>query len=215
MAQTDPFHEVRFPLYFAFGATGGPVRRTEIVTLGSGREQRNARWAQSRRRYDAGQAIRSLEDLAGIVEFFEARRGRLFGFRFRDPLDHKSCPLSAEPSPFDQALGTGDGTRVAYELVKGDSADGFPARRIRKPIAGTVLVAVGAQVMTPGADFSVDEREGVVTFVPQAAPAAGLPVTAGYEFDLPVRFDTDELQVSLAAFAAGEIPAIPIVEVLS
>ena len=98
------FHEVRFPEDVSFGATGGPERRNEIVALTSGREKRNLRFAQSRRRFDAGTGVRSLADLYEIVAFFEARRGSLHGFRFRDPFDMKSCPPDAQPSAFDQFI---------------------------------------------------------------------------------------------------------------
>ena len=104
-----PFHEVRFPTAIAFGATGGPERRTEIVALGSGHEERNGRWADSRRRYNAGYGVRSLDDLHAAVAFFEERRGRLYGFRWHDRIDGKSCAPSATPLPTDQAIGEGDG----------------------------------------------------------------------------------------------------------
>ncbi len=78
------FHEVRLPARLAFGSTGGVERRTEIATLGSGFERRSSPWLNGRRRYLIGAGLRSLEDMAALTEFFEARRGRLFGFRFRD-----------------------------------------------------------------------------------------------------------------------------------
>ncbi len=112
------FHEVRFPLAIAFGATGGPERRTEIVTLASGREERNSRWADSRRRYNAGTGVRSLRDIAELTAFFEARRGRLNGFRGRDRTDWKRCPPDADPAADDQAIGEGDGAEDSFQLVK-------------------------------------------------------------------------------------------------
>mgnify|MGYP006219381795 FL=1 len=81
------FHEVRFPLAVALGGSGGPERKTEIVTTGSGREERIARWAHAKRKYDAGTGVKTIAALAEIVTFFEERRGRLFGFRWRDRLD--------------------------------------------------------------------------------------------------------------------------------
>lgn len=105
------FHEVSLPFAFALGATGGPERRVDIVTLGSGREARNTPWAHGRRRYDIGGAVRTLDELHELIAFFEARRGKLHGFRFRDPFDHKSCAPSAALAPADQAIGTGDGAK--------------------------------------------------------------------------------------------------------
>ncbi len=112
------FHDVRFPLELALGARGGPERRTEIVTLASGREERNARWAHARRRYEAGQGVRTLAKLSEVVAFFEERRGRLIGFRYRDPLDFSSSADAAPPAATDQRLGTGDGGRTMFQLVK-------------------------------------------------------------------------------------------------
>ena len=205
------FHEVRFPEAIAIGAQGGPERRTEIVTLASGHAARNAPWAQSRRRWDAGLGMRSHDDLAVIVEFFEARRGQLNGFRWRDPLDHRSGAPSAPVSPMDQPLGTGDGSETRLQLVKvyGDGADAYE-RVIDKPVAGTVVAALDGVVQFEGADFTVDETTGEATFL--LPPDAGVAVTAGFEFDVPVRFDTDRIETSLTAINAGEIPSIPVVE---
>ena len=102
------FHEVLFPLDIALKSAGGPERRTEVVTLGSGREERYARWAHSRRRYDAGYGVRTFDALSAVVAFFEEWRGRLYGFRWRDRLDYSSA-ASGPPAPFDQPLGSGDG----------------------------------------------------------------------------------------------------------
>jgi len=87
MPLLESYHEVRFPTGVAMGSSGGPQRRTEIVTLGSGFEQRNARWQNSRRHYEAGYGVKNLDDLYAIISFFEERRGALFGFRFKDSLD--------------------------------------------------------------------------------------------------------------------------------
>jgi len=203
------FHEIRFPTNIAFGSSGGPERRTEVVTLGSGGERRNARWAQSRRRYDAGYGVRSLADLHQVIAFFEERRGKLFGFRWRDRADDASAPPGTEPAPSDQPLGTGDGAMTVFALKKTYGALHAPYERaIAKPIEGSVLLAVDG-IATE--DFAVDPTTGLVTLA--EAPAEGAIVTAGFRFDVPVRFDTDQLVINLAAFEAGEIPSIPIVEI--
>ena len=208
------FHEVRFPLAIGFGSTGGPERRTDVVLLASGHEERNARWADSRRRYNAGTGVRSLGDLHALLAFFEERRGRLYGFRWRDRADWKSARPDAALSPADQALGTGDGTNAAFRLVKRYGGAFAPyVREIAKPVAGTVRVAVAGVEQVAGTDFSVDAATGVVTFVPGKIPPVGAAVTAGFEFDVPVRFDTDRIDIDLAAFDAGEAPAIPVVEI--
>ena len=208
------FHEVRFPLDVSLGGRGGPERRTEIVTLGSNREARNARWAHSRRRYEAGYGVKSLAQLAQIIEFFEERRGRLYGFRWRYRADFTSRAPGATPSPTDQRIGTGDGARAAFQLVKTYGGAFSPyARDIVKPVAGTVRVAVdGVEKLAP--DASVDATTGLVTFAPGAIPSQGAAVTAGFLFDAPVRFDTDFLEIDMQAFEAGAIPNIPIIEIV-
>lgn len=204
------FHEVSFPFSVALGARGGPVRRTEIVTLGSGREERNTPHAHSRRLWNAGPGVKTLDDLHALTAFFEARRGRLHGFRFRDPLDHKSCAPSASLSATDQLLATSDGAMTEYSLVKHYPSGGENyVRPIAKPVAGSVRIAVDG-VELDGADFALDPVTGLVSLVTQ--PGAGLAVTAGFEFDCPVRFDTDALDISLDAFGAGEAADVPLIE---
>ncbi|MEL6768450.1 MAG: DUF2460 domain-containing protein [Pseudomonadota bacterium] len=204
------FHSVRFSAAISFGSTGGLERRTEVVTLASGHEERNTPWAAGRRRYDAGLGVRTLDDLADVTAFFEARRGRLHAFRWKDWLDHKSCAPSAMPLAADQAIGTGDGTVTAFQLSKTYEPGAHAAARpITKPVAGTVLVALDGVEQVSG--WTLDPVTGVVTF--DTAPGAGVAVTAGFEFDVPVRFDTDAIDINLAAFEAGEIPSIPVIEV--
>lgn len=208
------FHEILFPLSVGFGSSGGPERRTDIVLLASGHEERNTRWADSRRRYDAGTGVHSLADLHTLIAFFEERRGRLYGFRWRDRGDFKSCAPDEIPSPIDQAIGTGDGATAAFQLVKryGSAFDPY-VREIAKPVAGTVRVAVDGVEQTEGVDFTVDTETGIVTFEIGAIPGEDAPVTAGFQFDVPVRFDTDRLAVNLASFEAGEAVQVPVVEI--
>ncbi|MGL5735233.1 MAG: phage distal tail protein, Rcc01695 family, partial [Beijerinckiaceae bacterium] len=137
------FHEIRFPTAIALESRGGPQRKTDIVTLGSGREQRNARWAHSRRRYEAGYGVKSLDALHEVIVFFEERRGPLYGFRWKDRADFKSCPPQQAPAATDQVIGVGDGVRVQFQLIKTYGAQHDPyMRTIRKPVAGTVRLAV-------------------------------------------------------------------------
>ncbi|MEQ9691927.1 MAG: DUF2460 domain-containing protein [Bauldia litoralis] len=210
---TNGFHEVRFPLRLSLGASGGPGRRTDIVALSNGGETRNARWADARRHYDAGTGLRGLDDLYQLTAFFEARRGQLYGFRFRDPVDHASAPPGQAVTAIDQQIGIGDGVKVLFELIKTYAdAGGATARRIEKPAEGSVLLAVNGLALDPG-EYAVDHTTGLVTIAPGSVPAPGAIVTAGYAFDIPVRFDTDRIEISLAAFKAGSVPSVPLVEI--
>ena len=202
------FHDVRFPARLSFGSSGGPERLTEIVTLANGHEERNSPWAHSRRRYDAGAGVATLDDLAALIAFFEARRARLHGFRWKDWADFTSAAPSAAVEPSDQAIGTGDGTRRTFGLAKTYRSGGAAyVRPIAKPVPGTVRVAVaGVEV-----EAEVDHATGAVML--GTAPAEGAAVTAGFAFDVPVRFDTDAIRVSAAGFEAGSMPDVPVVEI--
>lgn len=203
------FHEVRLPTRLAFGSTGGVERRTEVVTLGSGHERRSTPWSAGRRRYLIGANLRTLDDMATLTAFFEARRGRLYGFRFRDFADFKSCAPGAAVTPGDQILGEGDGERATFALRKlyGDGPDAW-VRSVTKPVDGSVRVAVDGVETTA---FGTDLANGLVAL--QTAPAPGSVVTAGFEFDTPVRFDADRIEMTLESFDAGRMAALPLIEI--
>jgi uncharacterized protein (TIGR02217 family) len=206
------FHEVRFPIEISQNSRGGPQRLTDVVVTGAGREQRNARWLHSRRRYDAGYGVRSPAAIALVLAFFEERRGRLYGFRWRDRADDRSCAPGQTPSPTDQPLATGDGATREFRLAKTYGGGFAPYRRdICKPVADSVRVAVNGVVKTAGSDFVVDPTTGLLRF--QIAPAPGAVVSAGFLFDTPVRFDTDTLEIDFSGLEAGVIPKIPLVEI--
>lgn len=198
------FHEVLLPARLAFGSTGGVERRTEITTLASGFERRSTPWAMGRRRYLIGANLRSLDDMAELTAFFEARRGRLYGFRFRDFADFKSCGPGGTSAATDQVIGAGDGTRTVFQLVK---IYGDVERPIAKPVEGSVAVAVDGDEV----EAEVDVETGAVTLA--EAPSAGVVVTAGFLFDTPVRFDADRIEVTLESFGAGRMAAVPLIEV--
>ena len=206
----EAFSEELFPLRIAFGTSGGPERTTEIVRLSTGYEHRNQRHRHAVRRYDAGSGVKRLADLLAVLDFFEARRGKLTGFRFRDPLDRQSCAYGKVPSLLDQYIGNGDGTTTDFALVKayGSGPDAY-VRPIQKPVAGSVVVAVDGAAVEAG--IVVDATRGIVSFA--EPPAPGTAITAGFSFDVPVRFDMDHLAINVAAFEAGDIPTIPLIEV--
>ena len=206
------FHEVRFPASLSFGSTGGPERRTNVVTLANGFEERNTPWAHSRRRYDAGLGMRSLDDIETLIAFFEARMGQMYGFRWKDWSDYKSSAASVAPAYGDQDIGVGDGVQSAFVLVKTyRSGSHSYTRPVTKPVLGTVRIGLGQDEMREGVDYEIDVTTGVVTFA--HPPELNEQITAGFEFDVPVRFDTDQIQTSVASFQAGSVPDVPIVEV--
>lgn len=206
------FHEVRFPANLSFGSVGGPERRTEVVTLANGFEERNSPWAHSRRRYDAGLGMRSLDDIETLIAFFEARMGQMYGFRWKDWSDYKSGAASADTAYSDQVIGRGDGVREVFQLSKTyRSGPHSYIRPVSKPVLGTVRVGLGEDELQEKVDYEIDINTGMISF--GHPPDLDVEIKAGFEFDVPVRFDTDRIQTSVASFQAGEVPDVPVVEV--
>ncbi len=206
------FHDVRFPASLSFGSVGGPERRTEIVTLANGFEERNTPWAHSRRHYDAGLGLRSLDDVEVLIAFFEARQGQMFGFRWKDWGDFKSGLPSRPPTDADQLIGRGDEGRTEFQLVKTyvSGAQSY-TRPVKKPVVGTVLISVSGDPVQESIDYVLDANTGLITFAQPPDNAA--EIRAGFEFDVPVRFDTDRIQTSVSSFRAGDVPNVPVIEV--
>lgn len=210
------FLDVRFPRQIAAGVVGGPERRVDIVALSSGEEERNARWVHSRRSYDAGVGIRSVDDLAEVVALFEQAGGPLHSFRFRDWSDFTSAATPSERiTPQDQRIGTGNGSLRAFQLVKRYGGLAPYDRPITKPVPGSVVLSVNGAAVASG--WSVDHLTGLVTFL--SPPAAGAAIRAGFAFDVPVRFDTQRLAVQMDYFSeaeghgVGSVPSVPLIEV--
>jgi len=202
----SPFEDVLFPIAIGAEASVAPNFSTNIVTSASGYEARNVNWSQARLRFDAGPGVRGDAELETLLAFYRARRGPAVGFRFRDPYDNSSNAMTAEPGASDQAIGAGDGVNQSFALVKtyGDGEE----RRITRPVAGSVRVAIDGGEMASG--WSLLDK-GVVQFA--QPPAANVAVTAGYQFDTPVRFADDRLEINRATFLAGEAPSVPLIEI--
>lgn len=199
------FHEVRFPDSISKGSSGGPRRRTDIVTLRSGYEERNAVWGDSRREYDAGLGLRSIDAVYETLEFWEARLGNLYGFRWKDWLDYTSTTPSKAPAFDDVALGSYTfGGQV--QLVK---SYGSYTRKITKPVYDSVVVGLNGSDVTDNA--LVDYTTGMLMLLMPIPEGAVL--TAGFLFDVPVRFNQDVYSVSLEQFNAGQVPQLDIIEV--
>jgi uncharacterized protein (TIGR02217 family) len=207
--KVNAFDDVLFPLALGRHARVSPGFSTAIVTTASGHEQRNAAWASGRMRFDAGTGVRSEADIQTLMAFFRARRGAAKAFRFRDPLDHSSHVMTGTPGPLDQVIGIGDGVKTSFPLLKryGDGPDA-ELRLITRPVAASVLIALGGAAQTGG--WSIGSG-GVIQFI--VPPAAGVAVTAGFLFDVPVRFAEDSLEIEPTTFAAGDVPSVPLIEV--
>ena len=204
------FDDIQFPLRVGFGSSGGPAFSTEIVTIDGGYERRNQNWSQARRHFDAATGLRTANDVATLIAFFHARARRARGFRVKDWSDYTSSADGISASNYnDQAIGVGTGSLTQFQLKKNYISAGVThARDIRKPVAGSVTIGVNGTQASTG--WSADTTTGIVTFA--TAPISGATISAGFSFDVPVRFDTDQLRLSAEDFQRYT-SSIPLVEV--
>ncbi len=196
------FIEIAFPTDIAYGSAGGPEYSTDIVITNGGYEQRNVNWSQARAKYNVAHGIKTQNQLDSLIAFFRARKGRADGFRFKDWSDYKAIA---------QAIGTGDGANKIFQLVKTYSSGNISETRIiTKPVASTLAVYIDA-VLQSDSDYALELATGEINFV--SAPANDAVVTADFEFDVPVRFDTDRLSATLDSYGVNSWNDIPLVEV--
>lgn len=196
------FVEVAFPSDIAYGSSGGPEYSTEIVITHGGHEQRNINWSQARAKYNVAHGVKTQAQLDALIAFFRVRKGRADGFRFKDWSDYKAVA---------QPIGTGNGSNKIFQLVKKYTSGSITeTRTITKPVTGTVAIYVNS-VLQAGSAYSLDSATGKITFV--TAPANSSVITADFEFDVPVRFDTDRLSATLDSYGVNSWSDIPLVEV--
>lgn len=191
------FQEVQFPSDIAFGSSGGPEFFTSIISTYGGFEQRNVNWSQARARYNVLHAIKNQAQIDELIIFFRKMRGKAYAFRFKDWADFLATA---------QEIGVGDGAHKNFQLVKNYDSS---SRIISKPVSGSVTVYIDGVEQTSG--VAVDSTSGIVSFV--TAPAVDEVITADFEFDVPVRFDTDYLPVTFDSAGLNSIRDIQLIEV--
>jgi len=199
------FDEVRLNPAIERGAQGGPGFRTSVIELWSGHEKRNVNWQRERGRWDIGYGVRDVATLKDVLAFFRARQGRARGWRFKDWLDYTAIG---------ENLGVATAMQTTVQLRKQYVSGAVTYNRfIYKPVVGTTVIYVDD---IEEDDVTINTTTGVVTFLTPLT--GGEIITADFEFDVPVRFDIDQIQVSLDMFdeaqedGFGAIPNIPIVE---
>lgn len=195
------FHETRFPEDISYGSRGGPGFNTDVIILGSGFEQRNINWANSRSDYDVAYGVKTGDQLDSLIAFFRARFGKAHGFRYKDWAD-----FECEQQPATQI----DSTH--YQISKVYSSGGYSyTRELKKIVDGSVTVYVGG--VPQGSGWTLDYNTGIITF--GGAPGGAVTVTC--EFDVPVRFDTDKLSTSLDNYNAEGTyfggASVPLIEI--
>ncbi len=208
-ADVQAFDDISFPLDIGRRAQVAPTFSTRVIESASGHEQRSTQWADAVMSFDAGPGVRSEADIATLIGFFRARRGAARGFRFRDPFDEASGAFGAEPQPDDQPLGLGDGSTSSFRLRKlygeGEEAQ---VRMITRPEPGSIRIALDGVEQSGGWSHA---GLGEIRF--DTPPDEGVLVSAGFRFDVPVRFAEDRLEIDRETFAAGIVPSVPLREI--
>jgi uncharacterized protein (TIGR02217 family) len=195
------FHEVQFPSDISYGSSGGPEYSTDVVITAGGHEQRNVNWSAARAKYNVAHGVKTQAQLEALIAFFRARKGKAYGFRFKDWTDYEAAA---------QTIGVGDGSTTAFQLVRNYISGGVSeARSIAKPVSGSVSIYLDVVQQLSG--WSIDDASGLVTF--SSAPSSGVVVTADFQFDVPVRFDTDQLSARLEDYGVNSWNDISLVEV--
>jgi len=202
----------RFPDDISASSRGGPQWSTTVIETDSGSESRNQRWSYPRHKYDVAYGIRTNDRLENLLAHFHVMAGKAIGFRYKDWMDYKSCARANTITALDCAIGTGTGALATFQLYKTYTQGAYVrSRKILKPIAGTIKVAVAGTEKTISTHWTVATTTGIVTFTGGNLPANGEAVTAGFEFDVPVRYDIDELEINLDFYLAGSAQ-VPLIE---
>ena len=195
------FHDVRFPDDIAYGSSGGPEYATDIVVTDAGYEKRNVAWSAARARYNVAHGVKTKVQLDELIAFFRARKGRAYGFRFKDWSDFRLA---------DEVIGIGDGVKTDFSLVKRyDSGGVSEVRAITRPVVANLRIFKNSLEQHSGVTLIVGE--GILRF--SSPPSVGVQISVTGEFDVPVRFDTDRLSATIEGYGVHSWLDIPLIEI--
>ncbi len=199
------FVEIRFPTTISYGASGGGIFSTDIVTTYTGHEQRNINWEKAKASYTISLANKTQDEIEEVIAFFYARRGRAIAFRFKDWMDYQAK---------NQIIGVGNNAAKEYQLVKTYSSGGIDYKRIiKKPVRDSVEIFLNDELLEEEYDYTIDYAAGIITFDDSKIPTDSEIITASFEFDVPVRFDNDELNISTTDLNVNTWSNIKLVEI--
>lgn len=205
MFPTTTFLETQFPTSISYGARGGACFSTDITTSFSGYEQRNINWNRSRAKYNISLSNKTKEEIKEVINFFYNVYGKAIGFRFKDWLDYKSDP--------NELIANCNGTQRIFPLIKTYSifnTNKTYTKLITKPVKTTVQLYLDNLEQFEDETYTLDYTTGLITF--DTIPSSGSILTANFEFDIPVRFDTDELIISSDDLNCNSWSSINLVE---
>jgi uncharacterized protein (TIGR02217 family) len=194
------FSEERFPTDISYGMSGGPKFNTDIITTNTGSEYRNLNSLYARNKYNVATGIKTKEQLVHLLTFFRAMRGRAVAFRFKDWLDFRAI---------NQTIAVADGKTQEFQLIKIYQIGEFSEkRRITKPVANLSTIYLENKITTNG---HINPLNGILSF--RYPPQKGTIISADFEFDVPVRFDTDYISAAIENYGVHSILDIPLIEV--
>jgi uncharacterized protein (TIGR02217 family) len=196
------FDENRMPANIAAGAVGGPMFSTSVYQLSGGSEYRNQNWLYPLHQWTLTHWMDAASDFATMKNWFWSHFGKAIGFRFQDLMDYQVTSY--------QQFGTGDGSQTQFQLTKAYST---ASRLIKKPVSGTLGIKVSGTPIVEGAGagkFTCDYTTGIITF--GTAPSAAAPITWIGQFDVPVRFDTDQFAATHETANTSHLDGLTIVE---
>ena len=194
------FLEILFPTDINFSSVGGPGFSTDIFIGSGGVESSNQNWTRPVERWNVVYGAKPQDDLKTLLQFFMVCQGKAHGFRFKNYVDFEVVT----PIP----IGTGTGALTTFQLSKrytfgGQNYD----RKISKPVSGTTTIYLNGVLQ--GSGWTIDITTGIVTF--SVAPGAGVVVSAAFQFDVPMRFDTDVIAITLSTYKVMST-TVPLVE---
>lgn len=177
------FIEERLLDSVSYGTVYGESFNTDIKVMRNKSESRNMQWSESQGTYTLVFDALLEEDRAKVMKVFRTCRGRGVGFRLKNWVDYKAK---------NETLGVMTDNTQSFQLKITSSAGGYTTvKTIRKPVVGRVVVYVDG-VETPA---TIDYTKGIVT----VAADIGSTISWSGEYDIPVRFDNDDIHWSVDA----------------
>lgn len=197
----DFIESPRFPENISEGSSGGPEFKTFIFEGSQGHEQATVAWSKAKAKYDVGYGIRDTEDMDIVRRFFYECRGKAVGFRYKDWADFILD---------EEVIGEGNGVSTVFKIIKTYGTTNPYVRRIFKPVVDSVSVTVGGVPVEDGMGVTIDYTNGTMEF--DVAPDDEAEIVVSCEFDVPVRFDIDQMSASFEGYQSETWGSIPLVE---
>lgn len=195
------FLEIRFPESIAFNSSSILEFNTTIIKAKNGYEQRNINWNSNKMKFNIINGIKTKTELDELITFFRNVKGAGYGFRFKDFTDYQTE---------NQYIGVGNGETKEFQLIKAYrvSDNIVYYRKITKPVISTVRVFIND---IESKDFNIDLTTGLITL--NTVPEVNTSIKANFEFDVPVRFENDIMEITMNSINSGNVKEIILTEI--